>query len=64
MGWTGLAVYSGAYQTGVDGRTLENNGTFWGMRMVLNPVGDRSSESENEPGKEELPLWRRWRSEH
>ena len=23
MGWTGVVVYSGAYQTGVDGRILE-----------------------------------------
>ena len=27
MGWTGVVVYSGAYQTGVDGRILEDDHT-------------------------------------
>ena len=48
MGWTGLAVYSGAYQTGVDGRILEDDHTSGGCRMVLDYLGNRTSDSEND----------------
>lgn len=46
MGWTGVVVYSGAYQTGVDGRILEDNHTSGRCRVVLDYVGNRASDSE------------------
>ena len=46
MGWTGVVVYSGAYQTGVDGRILEDDHTSGGCRMVLDYLGNRTSDSE------------------
>ena len=48
MGWTGVAVYSGAYQTGVDGRILEDDHTSGGCRMVLDYLGNRTSDSEKD----------------
>ena len=47
MGWTGVAVYSGAYQTGVDGRILEDDHTS-GDGMVLDYLGNRTSDSEKD----------------
>ena len=46
MGWTGVAVYSGAYQTGVDGRILEDDHTSGVGRVVLDYLGDRTYDSE------------------
>ena len=48
MGWTGVVVYSGAYQTGVDGRILEDDHTSGGCRMVLDYLGNRTSDSEKD----------------